>query len=97
MYALNILSTIYYICMCPKLLTPSTFLCISAACNEGEIRLMGGSDQFEGRLEICQNEVWGTVCDDGWNNMGANVACRQLGFSRFSKLNNPRILCMHAW
>ncbi len=62
------------------------FSVLAAACNEGEVRLMGGSNRLEGRLEICLNEVWGTVCDDGWDSIGANVACRQLGFSRFSKL-----------
>ncbi len=64
----------------------SCLFVLAAACNEGDIRLAGGVSQFEGRLEICLNEVWGTVCDDGWDNNGANVACRQLGFSRFSKL-----------
>ena len=59
--------------------------CFTAVCNEGELRLVGGNDQFEGRLEVCRFESWGTVCDDGWDNNGANVACRQLGYSRFSK------------
>ena len=36
------------------------------ACANGEIRLVGGSNDREGRVEICLNEVWGTVCDDFW-------------------------------
>ena len=42
------------------------------------IRLAEGSDT-EGLLEICFNDVWGTVCRSGWNDNEARVVCRQLG------------------
>ena len=48
-------------------------------CTQGYIRLQGGN-ATSGRVEICNNDIWGTVCDDFWNNSIAQVACRQLGF-----------------
>ena len=49
-----------------------------ADCTDGEIRLSDGSNPLEGRLEICYNHAWGTVCDTGFSQNDADVVCRQL-------------------
>lgn len=53
-------------------------------CDTGAIRLVNGTVN-QGRIEVCSNNVWGTVCDDQWSGFDAAVACRQLGFSPSGK------------
>ena len=67
-----------------SLIHDSIMLCISAPanCNEGQIRLAGSRSSLrEGRVEICIDRVWGTVCDRRWDSREARVVCRQLGYT----------------
>ena len=54
---------------------------------DSNIRLVGGSSQYSGRVEILHNGTWGTVCDDSFSDMGARVVCRMLNYP----------LCVLTW
>ena len=49
-----------------------------AMCSNGDVRLVGGANELEGRLEICINRAWGTVCSDGFSENEANIVCSGL-------------------
>ena len=59
-------------------------------CENGSLRLVNssgdtGEDMMSGRIEICWNGVWGTVCNHNWSLLDAAVVCYELGFSRRSE------------
>lgn len=60
---------------------------ILEVCYDGEVRLRGGFDENQGRVEICFGGMWGTVCDNGWDESDANVVCTQLGLGLQSEGN----------
>ena len=72
-------------------------------CSDGDIRLVGGNTQYEGRVEVCLNRAWGTVCSSRysnwwwsyyyyrWSSTDTNVVCRQLGHM---ELGNGTIMCL---
>ena len=42
---------------------------------------MDGQNQYEGRVEVCDEGKWKTACDRGWKVEEAMVVCRQLNYS----------------
>ena len=56
-------------------------------CTEGIVRLANGANNLEGRVEVCVGNSWGTVCHHQWNNLDAQVVCKQLGHPNSGKIN----------
>ena len=47
-----------------------------ASCKNGDLKLVGGRSEDEGRLEVCFDQRWGTINGDGWTHADTQVACR---------------------
>ena len=67
-------------------------------CNHGDVRLVNGSRETEGRVEACAAGHWAVVCDGGWPgswDIGkTRLLCKQLGLPTESKHNIHIIICM---
>ena len=68
-----------------------TYFC--KECVDGSILLFNGSqvstDFTEGTVLVCQSNVYGTVCDDYWDELEAIVVCRKLEHSEGILLRKP--------
>ena len=47
-------------------------------CTEGSVRLVNSTIEYEGRVEVCSDGVWGTVC--GVDAPDANALCHVTGY-----------------
>ncbi|XP_071480639.1 scavenger receptor cysteine-rich domain superfamily protein-like [Diadema antillarum] len=65
------------------------------------VRLVDGSVDYEGRVEVFLNDTWGAICDNLWGPEDAEVVCKQLGYigadlalvaSPFQRGNSPVLL-----
>ena len=53
------------------------------ACVNGTVHLVGGHNVKEGRVQVCYNREWHSICSDNWSDMDgeADVVCSTLGYS----------------
>ena len=65
---------------------------VGSNCTYGDVRLVDGSNQYEGRVEVCINDQWGTICDNSWDNIDATIVCKQLGYAYTSGIVKPYVL-----
>ena len=55
---------------------------VISGCENGDIRLYGGTDPSNGRVEFCKDRRWIAVCSDGWGLDEARVMCGLLDFGQ---------------
>lgn len=65
----------------------------AVTCENGYVKLVNSPQQSffikdtlsRGRVVICINETFQTICEDGWGHVDASVLCSELGFSAAGK------------
>ena len=60
-------------------LITTIYLISFANCEEGDVRVMDGDITQGGRVEVCANNIWGSICSDGFDFTDAYVVCKELG------------------
>ena len=89
-------SLIFYVPFLPSLshsLDKSTTV-QNTTCQDQDLRLTNGSTVREGRVEVCYNQAWGTICDTVYGGIAAGILCKQLDFRR--KLKGSCLVHKHA-
>ena len=63
----------------------------TSLCYDGEIIIanstysyINGSYFYGGRVEVCYNDIYYPVCDEGWTDQDAAVVCYYAGYSYYS-------------
>ena len=57
--------------------------CVTGSVRLGDAIDVVGEGVREGRVEVCVNQAWGTVCDDLFTQNNTDVVCQQLpGFKK---------------
>ncbi len=71
----------------------NVFTCYTetASCEDGQVRLVDGAIDQEGRVEVCHSNVWGSICGDGFDLSDAYVICKELDLGTYSELQVIRL------
>ena len=69
---------------------------LAATFRGGDVRLVGGSYQWEGRVEIFFAGSWGTITDSDWTSEDAQAVCRTMGYFRPGEIYCSNKLCIYT-
>ena len=50
-------------------------------CTDYDTQLVGGASPNEGKVLMCLNGVWGTLCDETFSKTDAQIVCYDAGYS----------------
>ena len=81
---------IYFSCIFSHIL----LFTVLSNCADGDVRLVDGKNEQEGRVEVCQNRVWGAIANR-WTFQEAKVVCIQLGYASACKFTRRISLIYH--
>lgn len=70
---------------------------ILVACQNGTVRLHGSGYSTMGRVEVCMNGEWGSICRDSFDDNDAHVVCSQLGYSPYGKLYTLKLFIVKLY
>ncbi len=71
---------------------------IAGDTNIEDIRLVGGSYNYSGNVQILYNGTWGTICDSGWSYNDARVACRYVILKiPHTPIDTNMFFCLACW
>lgn len=62
------------------LLEPWYYMYCLDTCQTGAVRLVSSSFTSQGTVEVCYENIWGSICSISWDTNDASVVCKQLGF-----------------
>ena len=54
---------------------------VYANCTDGQVRLFGGTTEYEGTVEVCVNNAWGTISGYWYGHEEAQTVCNSLGYT----------------
>ena len=71
--------------------------CILIECTVGDVRLVGGRNQYEGAVEYCREQGWRTVCSiNVWTDFEAALACNATGLQGITNGGHRTGLCAYV-
>ena len=59
---------------------------VAVPCPFGDVRLAASGYSGVGRIEVCQDGSWGTICSNAWDDLDASIACKASGYSAYGTL-----------
>ncbi len=69
---------IFNLCVLFRIIVTEGFERTTAECSFGDIRLVGGPDQYSGKVELCVDNVYTSICDSNIAVSEAEVVCREI-------------------